>query len=50
MYNAADYIGCMSPANVNYIIKHNPEIDASRVEVCPNALEPKIYVDYDQNA
>ena len=36
LYNLSDYIGCMSPANVEYIIQHNPEIDRDRVEVCPN--------------
>ena len=35
----SDYIGCMSPANVQFLLKHNPEIDASRVEVAPNSLE-----------
>ena len=35
----SDYIGCMSPANVEYVIRHNPEIEASRVEVAPNSLE-----------
>ena len=41
-YRNVDTIGCMSPANVKYIIEHNPEIDANNVEVCPNAIE---YVD-----
>lgn len=39
LYNASDYIGCMSPANVKFLLKHNPEIDASRVEVAPNSVE-----------
>jgi glycosyltransferase involved in cell wall biosynthesis len=39
LYRNTDYIGCMSPANVNYIIKNNPEIDKTHVEVCPNSLE-----------
>ena len=39
LYNASDYIGCMSPANVQFLLKHNPEIDASRVEVAPNSIE-----------
>ena len=29
----------MSPANVEYIKKHNPEIDAEKIEVCPNCIE-----------
>lgn len=36
LYKWSDYIGCMSSANVEYILKHNPEIDANSVEVCPN--------------
>ena len=29
----------MSPANVEFIIKNNPDVDKTRVEVCPNSLE-----------
>lgn len=39
LYAVSDYIGCMSPANVSYILDHNPEIAADRVEVAPNSLE-----------
>ncbi len=39
LYKASDYIGCMSPANVEFVLKHNPEVDASRVEVAPNSIE-----------
>lgn len=37
-YSISDTIGCMSPANVNYLLKHNPEISKDKVEVCPNCL------------
>lgn len=37
-YSISDTIGCMSPANVEYILKHNPEISREKVEVCPNCL------------
>lgn len=40
LYHISDYIGCMSPANVDYVIKNNPEIDPSIVEVCPNSVDP----------
>lgn len=40
LYQISDYIGCMSQANVDYVIKHNPEIDPSIVEVCPNSVDP----------
>lgn len=39
LYTLTDYIGCMSPANVRYVLKHNPEIDSNRVEVAPNSIE-----------
>lgn len=40
LYEISDRIGCMSPANCEYVIKHNPSVDPAKVEVCPNALEP----------
>lgn len=39
LYHISDHIGCMSPANVRYILKHNPEIAPERVEVAPNSYE-----------
>lgn len=39
IYSISDYIGCMSQANVDYVIKHNPEIDPKIVEICPNSEE-----------
>ncbi len=39
LYKYSDYIGCMSPANVEFLLKHNPEIDANRVEVAPNSID-----------
>lgn len=39
LYKASDYIGCMSPANVKFVLDHNPEIEASRVEVAPNSID-----------
>lgn len=41
LYAVSDYIGCMSPANVQFVLEHNPEVDASRVEVAPNSIEVK---------
>ncbi|MCM1141013.1 MAG: glycosyltransferase family 4 protein, partial [Muribaculum sp.] len=40
LYEISDRIGCMSPANVEYVLTHNPNIDKSKVELCPNAIEP----------
>ena len=39
LYAVSDWIGCMSQANVDYVLKHNPEVDPRRVEVCPNSIE-----------
>lgn len=36
LYKWSDYIGCMSPANCDYVKKHNPEVSRAKVEVCPN--------------
>lgn len=38
-YAVSDKIGCMSQANVDYVLKHNPEIDPKKVEVCPNSID-----------
>ena len=39
LYSISDYIGCMSDANVEYIIKHNSKVNPEMVEVCPNSIE-----------
>jgi hypothetical protein len=39
LYRNSDYIGCMSPANVEFLLKHNPGIEADKVEVAPNATQ-----------
>jgi glycosyltransferase involved in cell wall biosynthesis len=39
LYKTSDFIGCMSPANVKFVLEHNPEIEASRIEVAPNSIE-----------
>lgn len=40
LYRISDRIGCMSKANVDYIIKHNPYLNHSIVEICPNSINP----------
>nr|WP_326165611.1 glycosyltransferase family 4 protein [uncultured Oscillibacter sp.] len=40
LYSLADRIGCMSAANVRYLLEHDPQIDPARVEICPNSEEP----------
>lgn len=39
LYQISDRIGCMSEANVEYVLKHNPELTEAKVEVCPNSFE-----------
>ena len=39
LYAVSDRIGCMSPANVDYLLKHNSEISSEKVEICPNSIE-----------
>lgn len=40
LYEISEKIGCMSPANCEYVRKHNPEVDPNKVELCPNAVMP----------
>lgn len=39
LYALSDNIGCMSQANCDYVLRHNPELDISKVEICPNCIE-----------
>ena len=39
LYKLSDYIGCMSQANVDYVIKNNPEIVPEKVHTCPNSIK-----------
>ena len=41
LYAVSDFIGCMSQANVDYVLRNNPTLDTERVTVCPNAIEPR---------
>ena len=49
LYKTSDFIGCMSPANVDYIRKHNPYYPADRVEVAPNSKELKEELSLDED-
>lgn len=40
-YKLSDRIGCMSPANVKYLLKNNPFLLPEKVEVCPNSLKDR---------
>lgn len=39
LYRISDRIGCMSQANVDYVLKHNPEINSEKVGICPNSVD-----------
>jgi len=39
LYRVSDHIGCMSLANVKYVLDHNPEVSREKVCVSPNAIE-----------
>lgn len=40
LYAISDRIGCMSQANVDYLLRQDPELDPAKVELCPNSVEP----------
>lgn len=48
LYELSNFIGCMSPANVDFLLKHNPFVDPDKVEVNPNTIEP-ISFNYSKN-
>ena len=39
LYRISDFIGCMSPANVRFVLEHNPEVKAEKVEIAPNSYD-----------
>ena len=41
LYLISDYIGCMSQANVDYLIQHNPYLNIRKVGICPNTVNPQ---------
>lgn len=43
LYRISDFIGCMSEANIGYLLKHNPEIKLSKVGLCVNSILPLDY-------
>ncbi len=41
LYNLSDFIGCMSEANVNYILDHHPYLTSEKLEINPNSIDLK---------
>ncbi|EGI2115016.1 glycosyltransferase family 4 protein [Listeria monocytogenes] len=48
LYKQSDYIGCMSQANVDFLINNNPELVHQSIEICPNSIEPQV-IKQDEN-
>ena len=44
LYAISDAIGCMSGANVNYLIKNEPNLPKEKIHINPNSIEPDIKV------
>lgn len=40
LYSISDHIGCMSPANIDFVKVHNPYLDTNVLEINPNSIEP----------
>lgn len=49
LYLMSDYIGCMSEANVEFVLRHNPYIDKDNVEICPNTINSLVKKHVDRN-
>ncbi len=42
LYKISDYIGCMSQANADYLLRKNPSLKNGKcIEICPNSIEPQ---------
>ncbi|MBQ8301980.1 MAG: glycosyltransferase family 4 protein [Clostridia bacterium] len=39
LYSLSDHIGCMSAANIEYVMQNNSEITKDKVGLCPNSIE-----------
>lgn len=48
LYQISDGIGCMSQANVDFILKHNRGVNSDKIEVNPNSIEPQSF-NFNQN-
>lgn len=40
LYKEADYIGCMSQGNIDYVMKHNPEVSTKKLHELKNYQKP----------
>lgn len=44
LYKISDFIGCMSLANLNYVLDKNPKLNSSKIEINPNSIEVQDYL------
>ena len=49
LYSISDFIGCMSPANLNYVMRNNLEIEKEKLEVNPNSIDVKKKINSNRN-
>lgn len=49
LYKVSDFIGCMSQANVQYILEHNKSLCVEKVEECPNSIKPRTHASINRN-
>lgn len=49
LYNVSDKIGCMSEANLQFVIEHNSYLDKAKIEICPNTIDVIATPDYVEN-
>lgn len=48
LYRNSDKIGCMSLANQEYLLKHNPDLQPDKTEICPNTLDSVCLPDWNK--
>lgn len=41
LYKLSDFIGCMSPANIQFLIEHHSYLDKAKIHENPNSIEPQ---------
>lgn len=44
LYDYADFIGCMTRGNLDYLISKNPKVDSTKLYILPNWIKPTIYL------
>jgi len=40
IYELADFIGCMSPKGIDFVLDQHPYLEPGKLEVCPNSISP----------